>query len=225
MSAVAGKGGLAVSGGVVISGDTIIASDSDSVEKISEIKKIIKESFDKIIFENISGSVLVSIDNNNNEQSVYISASSSVQPAIESYVDDRSLKIFFKEDVVTNIPIYIAIKAKNIKSISSKGSADIHMEKINGDIFEIKISGASSVQAEGNVDKLNAIANGSGDFDLSSLKAKQCDIVINGSGDAVLNVTGKLSAQINGSGDIIYYGNPSDVSRSVNGSGDIRPDI
>ena len=47
--------------------------------------------------------------------------------------------------------------------------------------------------------------------------------MINGSGDAVLHVTERLSAQINGSGDIVYYGNPPDVSRRVNGSGDVNP--
>lgn len=223
MSAVAGKGGVAVSGGVVISKDGIIKNNIPD-EKQEDVKNIIPDFFSSVFLENISGSVSV-FAGNKKEKSIFISSSSSVQSSLDYYIDKGVLKIFFKNDVSTNIPVDIKIKAGELKGVFSKGSADIYVEEINGDFFEIKISGTSSVSAGGNVDNLKIIADGSGEFNLSNLKARRCNIIINGSGDAVLNVTESLSAQINGSGDIIYYGNPQNVSRRVNGSGDIRPAI
>ena len=44
---------------------------------------------------------------------------------------------------------------------------------------------------------------------------------INGSGDAEIWSSESLSAIVNGSGDIEYYGDPINVKREVNGSGNI----
>jgi hypothetical protein len=46
---------------------------------------------------------------------------------------------------------------------------------------------------------------------------------VDGSGSARVQVTDRLSATVNGSGDITYTGNPPQVDRSTSGSGDIAP--
>lgn len=220
MTAVAGKGGIAVSGGIVVDGENIISSGAESDDR-SEIKKRVGH-FSEVKFENIPGSVSLDVDENN-EPSVTVSAGSSVLSAIDFSSSNDVLKLSLNRNISTNVPVDIKIKAKELKGILSDGSADIQIKKVHSDSLKITIRGSSAVSADGEVGDLNISADGNGDFDLSKLKAKRCHIMINGSGDAVLHVTERFSAQINGSGDIVYYGNPPDVSRRVNGSGDVNP--
>jgi hypothetical protein len=202
MTAVAGKGGIAVSGGIVVAGENIISSGAESNDR-SEIKKIV-DNFSEVKFENILGSVSLSVDENN-EPSVTVSAGSSVLSAIDFSSSNGVLKLSFNRSISTNVPVDIKIKTKELKGILSDGYADVHIKKVRSDSLEIIVRGSSSVSADGEVGDLNISADGNGDFDLSKLKAKRCHIIINGSGD------------------IVYYGNPPDVSRRVNGSGDVNP--
>ena len=52
---------------------------------------------------------------------------------------------------------------------------------------------------------------------------KTTKITINGSGNAKVWASESISAVINGSGDIEYYGDPINVKNKVNGSGNISP--
>ncbi|SVD64067.1 uncharacterized protein METZ01_LOCUS416921, partial [marine metagenome] len=63
--------------------------------------------------------------------------------------------------------------------------------------------------------------SGSGDLSLQNLQADHVNVTINGSGDADIWSNQSISAQVNGSGDIVYTGNPEKVDTQVNGSGDI----
>ena len=54
-----------------------------------------------------------------------------------------------------------------------------------------------------------------------SCNIKNINKTINGSGDIEVNVEKSLDATVNGSGGIIYFGNPNDLKQKINGSGDI----
>jgi len=47
-------------------------------------------------------------------------------------------------------------------------------------------------------------------------------VVVNGAGKVTLDVRNSLKATVNGAGDVIYDGDPPDVSSSVHGVGSIR---
>ena len=65
------------------------------------------------------------------------------------------------------------------------------------------------------------MVSGSGDLSLQKLQANHVNITINGSGDAGVWANQSIAAQVNGSGDIVYKGNPTEVDTKVNGAGDI----
>ena len=77
------------------------------------------------------------------------------------------------------------------------------------------------ITARGSVGILEAVVSGSGDLSLQNLKAEHINVTINGSGDAEVWANQSISAKVNGSGDIVYKGNPTEVDTRVNGSGDI----
>jgi hypothetical protein len=220
MTAVAGKGGIAISGGIIISGNTVFAERMTDDHK-SEIKKNFEGNFSTIKIEGIPSKIFVTCGSY--ENSIKISAEKSALTGIDSYIDNDILRIKLNRSLATNLPINILINTntKKIKKIVSDGNSDIYIKNLDGDIFEIKTSGSSSILAVGQVGELNIFSSGNGNLDLSNLKSERCNIIINGSGDAILNVTKILSAQINGSGKITYKGNPESVSKHVNGYGNI----
>ncbi|MEP6559848.1 MAG: DUF2807 domain-containing protein, partial [Nakamurella sp.] len=62
---------------------------------------------------------------------------------------------------------------------------------------------------------------GSGHYNGSTLVTAQTEVDLNGSGDASVNATDRLSATVSGSGNVTYSGNPAQVSKNVSGSGDV----
>ena len=74
---------------------------------------------------------------------------------------------------------------------------------------------------EGGVDAVEVRIQGSGDADLESLRAPEARILINGSGNASAHVTDTIIATVNGTGEIVYRGEPRNVTEDVNGTGSV----
>ena len=63
---------------------------------------------------------------------------------------------------------------------------------------------------------------GSADLEARKLTVQIANITIKGSGDARVRVKESLTADVLGSGDLTYYGNPPKVKLNNNGSGEIE---
>ena len=85
------------------------------------------------------------------------------------------------------------------------------------------ISGSGVVRASGTTERLDATVSGSGQAELGGVEASAVQAVVSGSGEIVVTATESLDASVPGSGSIVYGGNPSDVTKSVTGSGEIIP--
>ena len=83
--------------------------------------------------------------------------------------------------------------------------------------------GSGSFTAEGRVDSLEFRIQGSGDANLENLRAREARILINGSGDASAHVIDTIIATVNGTGEIVYRGEPRNVTEDVNGTGRHQP--
>jgi hypothetical protein len=85
----------------------------------------------------------------------------------------------------------------------------------------LDIEGSGDVEAVGRTQMLNATIEGSGDFNLRGLYARDARVRIDGSGDATVAVSGFLDASVSGSGDIRYAGRPAQISVHRGGSGSV----
>jgi len=92
---------------------------------------------------------------------------------------------------------------------------------INYDTVAVKLSGSGKVRLDGSSDRLTVVVSGSGKFDCARLSTKSADMILSGSGDAELTVSGRLDARISGSGSVRYGGKP-EVNASISGSGRVR---
>lgn len=102
--------------------------------------------------------------------------------------------------------------------VQGSGSVDLAIDAKHVDAV---VQGSGDIRLKGSCGDLQATVQGSGDIDADELVATNVDATVQGSGDVDVNVTGQLSANVGGSGDITYKGTPTKVNKSVAGSGEV----
>jgi hypothetical protein len=159
----------------------------------------------------------------NGQSNAAVTADQAVLPAIRTAVENGTLFISLTQSIRTQMPLQIFLNAENISSLQVDGVADVAMEDIAAERLHLQLDGSGSLTAAGKVAELEALLSGSGDLKLRDLAAEQGTVRIDGAGDAEVHVTGVLHAEIDGAGDIVYFGTPSEVIKKIDGAGDIEP--
>jgi len=184
-----------------------------------------------------------------NNQSVSINANTSTLENIITEVKGhvliiRSIKKDFFSSAKSNKNIKIYITCPEISSISVTGTGNIYNKNpLTSRIIDISVigngniilSGLNSESVKGTIlgsgkislasrsvtNEFKLIISGSGYYKGTEFPAKNVDIKISGSGDAVVNATHNLDVHISGSGEVMYTGNPN-VTTAIIGSGKIK---
>lgn len=195
----------------------------------------------------ISGSFDVFIVQGTTE-SVRVEAPANIIHHIATEVKGGTLNIYNKDHFSwgnlfsgghRKIVIYVSVK--NINSIALTGSGDVYFKegisadnlrlavtgsgdmsgKLNAKTLETSITGSGDVKVSGHADNSKVSVTGSGNYSGRDVSTINTIVRIGGSGDASVNASGSLQANVTGSGDIRYIGNPKNISKSKSGSGDI----
>lgn len=159
-------------------------------------------------------------------QSVIVEGSDSQLDRVVTEVKGDTLVVsnrgMYLDNERSKLRVHITVPRLNAVEIS--GSGDVQVNALAGSQFAVAISGSGDVKAQGSgVDSLSVTISGSGDADLRALPTRSAAVNVAGSGDVKVNVTEALSANLLGSGDIRYAGNPRRVNKNVAGSGEIEP--
>jgi hypothetical protein len=174
-------------------------------------------------------------------EAVTVEADANLLPIIRTEVVGGTLIIETKKPVhhVTVMKVYVTVK--DLKRIDVSGAVDIHTaSRITVPDLSIDASGASDSKMEIVVQKLKLDCSGASKMrfegsakdvvmDLSGatdifgfdLLSETCDIDLSGAGNAQLNVSKKLRAEISGAGSVKYKGSPAELDQSVSGAGSI----
>lgn len=118
-------------------------------------------------------------------------------------------------------PMVARITVPRLERVDLEASGDARISGLDGGDLALVGQGSGSFVADGRVDTLDIRIQGSGDADLENLRAREARILINGSGDASAHVTDTIVATVNGTGEIVYRGDPRNVTEDVNGTGSI----
>ncbi len=192
---------------------------------------------------NTVGSITVELVSGN-EGDIKIIAEDNLQQYVEVTNNDGILKVTTKNKMPyyeSKHGIRVIVPFKDLDVVTLTGSGDvIGKDVINAQNFETKLTGSGDITLQikaknieanlkgsgdmtlnGTTDTLNAVVSGSGDFNAKNLKATTTDISLTGSGDAAVYASGSIKARVKGSGDIEYFGNPTQKDTKVFGSGDI----
>lgn len=173
--------------------------------------------------------------------SVIMEAQENILAVVYSRVHGDRLNIDSDKRLGNHLPIKVYLTMNKLSEIKLNGSGSIkttgsfRSEKLelgmsgSGELFiqsdcekiSADLYGSGVINLAGKAQKGELNLSGSGKFDAVRMMIDDCEIDINGSGDATLNVGSSLDATINGSGNIVYNGNAPKVKTSINGSGKI----
>ncbi|MBL7952949.1 MAG: DUF2807 domain-containing protein [Flavobacteriales bacterium] len=106
-------------------------------------------------------------------------------------------------------------------TVEVQGSGEVDLG-IDAKHIDAIVQGSGDIDLHGTCGDLNVTVQGSGDIDASDLEATNAEASVQGSGDIGLTVTGKLTANIGGSGNINYTGSPTQVNKHIAGSGEVK---
>ena len=182
---------------------------------ISESREL--NNFTSII---LLGSIDVNIKTSESNNCVVV-ADDNLIPYIKTEVINNKLNISLNESYSSEEKLVVNINTPNYDEVSLSGSGNINILDFKNNNLSLNISGSGNITGNGEVETLVVKINGSGNLMSKEIKSKSATITINGSGDGEVFASDSISAKINGSGNIKYFGNPENVDSIINGSGDI----
>ena len=175
-------------------------------------------------------------------QLVIVEADENLQPLIITEVHGSKLTIENKKPIRDSKSLKVFITVTDLKKVELSGAVDLHSEnkltlteltvEISGatdanlDIavqkLDVSSSGGSKLKFSGMANKVDMDVSGAVDIHAYDLLAEIVSLSISGAGDAEINVTKELYADISGAGTVRYKGNPVKVDSNVSGAGSIK---
>ncbi|MEI6683080.1 MAG: head GIN domain-containing protein [Bacteroidota bacterium] len=189
----------------------------------------------------VSGAFEVLIKQGDGEE-VTIETDRNILPLVRTEVEGSTLKIETRKNVyhTTVLKVYVTVKelnkielsgAVNVKtdgkltvpelSIEGSGASEAKMD-IAVEKLKLDCSGASKLKFNGTAGDVNMELSGASEIFGFDLAAGNFDIEISGAGNAQINVSKKLHAEISGAGSVRYKGTPTEVDQSISGAGSIK---
>ena len=208
-------------------GDGNVLKETRKVGSFNTIE--VSGAFDIIIKQGAAEEVTIETDQN-------------ILPIIRTDVVGNTLKIETKKPIHHTTVLKVYVTVKDLKMIDVSGAVDIQTDgrltvpelSIDGsgasdakmDIAVQKLildcSGASKLRFSGTAGEVKMDLSGASDIFGYELIAENYDIDISGAGNAQINVSKKLRAEISGAGSVNYKGSPTDIDQSVSGAGSIK---
>lgn len=212
---------------------------------ISGNGNVVEESRDVPDFKSVlsSGSIDVEIEPGNGLKVTVVNDENLI-PYMVTEVVDGELRIHYKKNSnIGSDHAKVIVTAPGITAIRSSGSGDITTNGtiISAQTIEFKSAGSGDVTASvdapaiilsgagsgdfklsGQTKDLNCKLSGSGNVDTRNLRAENVVLKSSGSADFKVFASVSLEANISGSGNVLYYGNPSLSEVKVSGSGKLK---
>ena len=180
------------------------------------------------------------------EGNITLEGEENILENLETYVEDGQLHVKPKDNVSlspsSKMKVVVTIPFTDINSIALAGSGDLRNKDLisanklttsvagSGDmVLKVKVdnlkgslAGSGDVSYEGSSEKMTFSIAGSGDLHADKLNTSEVEIAISGSGNAEVFCNKSIKANVAGSGDIKYKGNPEFEDINVSGSGSAK---
>lgn len=177
------------------------------------------------------------------EGKIRVEAESNLQEYILTEVKNGTLKVSTEKNINLRPTkkIRIIVPFESIGRVALTGSGDITGSDIiksanfemnvtgSGDMklnvdagkIEGQITGSGNIHVRGQTEEFICKVTGSGDFKAYDLRAENARATVSGSGDIEIYAVSSLYANVAGSGDITYKGNPQKQDFKTSGSGSV----
>lgn len=114
------------------------------------------------------------------------------------------------------------ITVPTLDDLAVHGTGDVTIAGLTHGASRITISGTGHITGTGKLNAVTLVINGTGDADFSALPVQAAKVIVNGAGHVELDVSDRLTATVNGAGDVVYSGEPPHVISNVHGVGSVR---
>lgn len=129
------------------------------------------------------------------------------------YKEKNNVNISDEDRVVVTLP--------ELTHFTGEGAGLVILNKVRGERFDVDYRGAGSLQMNGRVERLRLSAEGVGEVDAKGLITQDADVSFRGIGAVSVHAKNRLQAEVQGMGELTYYGNPRSLSKSVSGIGSV----
>ncbi|MBL8924872.1 MAG: DUF2807 domain-containing protein [Pseudonocardia sp.] len=157
-------------------------------------------------------------------ESLTIEADPDVLPKLTSGVSGGILRLRVAPGttIKTAEPVVYHLTVAGLNSIAVAGAGSVTASNLQADHLAVDISGAGRITLAGTVDSQAVTISGTGNYDGENLQSATADVTVDGAAKAVVRVSTRLNATVDGVGAIQYVGSPQ-VTRKINGVGSVTP--
>ncbi len=131
---------------------------------------------------------------------------------------------YVKLDHTGNIYINNLTEQGNL-TLENNYTGNIDFNSITGtESMDIKVLSTGYIRAFGDLpdlQNLNVLIDDTGNYEGFSVETVDCTVVSNGTGKCEIFVTGELNVTIDGTGNVYYKGNPTNINLTNNGTGEL----
>jgi Putative auto-transporter adhesin, head GIN domain len=117
---------------------------------------------------------------------------------------------------------HIRVTLPELRHLDEEGVGETVLTNIDSKRLDIHYVGAGRLAASGKVGELLLKARGVGEVDTQDLIAQDARVEFKGLGSVKIYASRSLDASVNGMGDLIYYGHPHVLKKSVAGFGSFK---
>lgn len=229
--------GYSINSFLIIEGSNQTATEERNITNFNSIST--NSSFDIILKKS-------------EQEKVTVIAESNLISRIKTYKKDSKLiieleKLFPYINPITiknKLPIKVLVEYKDLKMIIQDGSGHVtsfENEKLETDQLSLILNGTGEINLNLEVEHLKsslagsgymrlqgnsriheASLTGSGEINSTTLETIESEVQLIGSGNIKLNSRKVLNVDINGSGKVIYYGQPESFEQNIVGTGIIE---
>jgi Putative auto-transporter adhesin, head GIN domain len=154
-------------------------------------------------------------------QSVVVHADGNLIGHVTTQVVAGTLVIADTGSFITRTPMSVEVSVPSLTGLNFSGSGQLSVTGIKAPQVTVTVSGSGLLYVAGTAAKLDVTLSGDGMAQLSQLTARQVHAVVSGSGLIQVTATTSVDAAVPGTGAIVYYGNPPQVTASVTGTGTV----
>ena len=156
-------------------------------------------------------------------QSITVRGAPKFVAMLVTEVVDGELRVYLRDDIkrMQGDP-RIVVTVPHLRKFSMEGAGETILRNVTGERFDVNYRGAGSMTIAGTVTELNLQAQGVGEVDARRLYAQNADVNFQGIGSVQIYASGRLDAKVQGMGELIYYGHPKTVNKSVSGIGSVK---
>jgi hypothetical protein len=199
---------------------------------VSDYDKIdVAGSFEVILVKGKEGAISIKADENLMEYIEIEVKNGNLKIQPEKGYQLRSTKTIIITVPYEMIETFSLAGSGNVSSADVLNATDLNLNLAGSGEIDLPVStknltshiaGSGNIKLSGNSDVFRCEIAGSGNLEGDDLKATASHINIAGSGNVKIHAVSEIHANIVGSGDVIYTGNPAiEKSKSI-GSGSIR---